>query len=289
MRANCDRFARRPVQHLSRQVRPSKGTPIPTRASIAGLTALVCFVGVSAALAQAAARPFVVKSSLDKRTVLPHRIHWLAYPSLPHAQVKKVDYSIDGGPVRWTEHHYPYSFSDNGAYLVTTWLKPGRHRFTVRAVATDGRVAIDTVTAKTVAPPAVPAAQHGTWERAPFSKALPGWPTGTYKLIFDRRWIELIHPGPFDPVKSVPTGEGYINYFDWNPLGAGRFHAQGAVTLKEQGPKDRVGGWLCEPGGPGSNYTWSVTGTTLTLTPAGGSDACHLRGRVWAGEWTRSR
>src|SRR5262249_21807117 len=154
--------------------------------------------------------------------------------------------------------------SDDTGYLVTSWLSPGRHRFRVKAIASDGRVAIDTVTARVAAPPTVPAGLHGTWQRAPAPIATPGWPKGTYKLVFDKRWIALIHPGPFDPVKSIPTGEGYINYFDWPPT-ATQFHVQGAVTLKEQGPKDRVGGWLCGPGGPGTDYTWQLNGTTLTL------------------------
>jgi hypothetical protein len=251
--------------------------------------ALVCALAglsVFAAFAQAGAKPFLVKSSLDKRSVLPHRVRWVAYPSLPPSQVREVDFSIDGGPVRWVEQHAPYSFSDDTGYLVTSWLSPGRHQFRVKAITSDGRIAIDTVTARVAAPRTVPAGLQGTWERTPAPIATPGWPKGTYKLVFDKRWIELIHPGTFDPVKSVPTGEGYINYFDWNP-GTTQFRVQGAVTLKEQGPKDRVGGWLCGPGGPGADYTWQVSGTTLTLTPVGGSDACGLRGQVLVGEWSK--
>jgi hypothetical protein len=256
-------------------------------ASLVGLALSACAIGIFAAFAQAGAKPFIVKTSLDKRSVLPHRIHWLAYPSLPPALVKQVDFSIDGGPVRWIEHHAPYSFSDDTGYLVTSWLSPGEHRFRVKAIANDGRVAIDTVTARVAAPPTVPAELQGSWQRTPAPIQTPGWPKGAYTLTFDPRWIALIHPGPFDPVKSIPTGEGYINYFDWNPNATG-IHLQGVVTLKEQGPKDRVGGWLCGPGGPGANYTWSVSGNTLTLTPAGGTDACPLRGQVLAGEWTKT-
>jgi len=255
-------------------------------ARLAGLAFVLCAVGILAAFAQAGAKPFVVKSSLDHKSVLPHRIHWLAYPSLSPSQIREVTFTIDKGPIRWTEHHAPYSFSDDSGYLVTSWLRPGKHQFSVKAVARDGRVAVDSVTARVLAPPTVPTGLKGTWQRTPAPIATPGWPTGAYKLVFDRRWIELIHPGPFDPVKSAPTGEGYINYFDWNP-GASRFHVQGAVTLKEQGPKDRVGGWLCGPGGPGANYTWHASGATLTLEPVGGSDACRLRGKVLAGEWTK--
>jgi hypothetical protein len=129
---------------------------------------------------------------------------------LPPAQVKEVDFSIDGGPVRWTEHNPPYSFSDDGAYLVTSWLKPGAHRFTVKAVATDGRVAIDTVTASGVGAPAVPTELRGSWQRRPFSKPLPGWPAGTDKLVSDRRWIELVHPRAVRPGEERPDRRAYI-------------------------------------------------------------------------------
>lgn len=256
-----------------------------TKATIVVLTA--CLFGAAGAAARPETSAFVVKSSLDGRTSLPHRIHWLGFPSLPATQIQEVDFSIDGSPIRWTEHSKPYSFSDDGGYLVTSWLKPGPHRFTIKAVAVDGRVALDTVTAQVTAPPAVPDALKGTWTRTPDPISTPGWPTGSYKLVFDPRWIELIHPGPFDPVKSVPTGEGYINYFDWNP-GNNSFHIQGVVTLKTQGAKDRVGGWLCGPGGPGANYTWTLNDETLTLKPTGGKDACRLRALVLAGDWTRT-
>ena len=229
-----------------------------------------------------------VTSSLDHLRTLPHRVHWLAHPSVPATQVREVDFVIDGGPVRWVEKRPPYSFSDDGGYLVTSWLPPGRHRFTVRLVTKDGRTTSDTVTALVPAAPRVPAVLTGTWSREVSGSTEPGWPNGEYRLRFDRRWIELDHPGPFDPVKSVPTGEGYINYLDWTPSTT-RFHVQSSVTLKVQGPKDRVGGWLCEPGGPGADYAWSVDGDTLTIRPVGGSDACPIRGFVWTGQWRKEK
>lgn len=257
------------------------------RLGITAAAVLTLVVAVSSALAHAGDGPRV-RSSLDHLTRLPHRVHWLAYPSVPKAQVKEVDFLIDGGPVRWVEKNPPYSFSDDGGYLVTSWLTPGRHRFTVRVLTKDGRVGSETATALVAAPPAVPTALAGTWTRQVTGSTEPGWPNGTYRLRFDRRWIELDHPGPFDPVKSVPTGDGYINYLDWT-AGKNRFHVQSSVTLKTQGPKDRVGGWLCEPGGPGTEYSWSVTADTLTLRPTGGADTCPIRGFVWSGQWTKEK
>ena len=256
------------------------------RIGLALAAALAVVIAVSSALAHAADGPRIT-SSLDRLRVLPHRVHWLAHPSVPAAQVREVDFLIDGGAVRWTEKRPPYSFSDDGGYLVTSWLTKGWHRFTVRLVTKDGHAVSDTATVLVTAPPAVPAGLAGSWSREVTGSTEPGWPDGTYRLRFDRRWIELDHPGPFDPVKSVPTGEGYVNYLDWTPAGS-RFHVQSSVTLKMQGPTDRVGGWLCEPGGPGADYTWSVAGDTLTLRPLGGADTCPIRGFVWAGEWRRS-
>jgi len=46
---------------------------------------------------------FTVKSSLDGKTVLPHRIVWVAFPSLGRSKVVRVDFFIDGGRVRWSE------------------------------------------------------------------------------------------------------------------------------------------------------------------------------------------
>jgi hypothetical protein len=63
--------------------------------------------------------------------------------------------------------------------------------------------------------------------------------------------------------RSIPTGEGHINYIDWTP-GPSSFQVHGPVTLKMQGPTDRVGGWLGEPNGPIAGYGWSVSGDTPT-------------------------
>jgi hypothetical protein len=70
-------------------------------------------------------------STLDNKNVLSHRIRWIAYPK-PLREVGKVDFLIDG-KVRWIERNTPYVYGDDSNWLVTSWLSPGRHRFTVRA------------------------------------------------------------------------------------------------------------------------------------------------------------
>jgi hypothetical protein len=186
--------------------------------------------------------------------VLPHRIHWLGFPSVPNSQVKEVDFLIDG-KVRWIEQNPPYSYSDDGGYLVTSWLDPGRHRFTVRARTYSGRTGTDTVTARVVAALDPPAGLAGKWQRD-IPQKVPGDPTcgaadpvpsGMWTLVFDRRWIETVYPGKFDPVQSQQTLGGYILDNDYVP-GATTFQVAGAVTVNPIRDSDPRVGWWCKPG-----------------------------------------
>ena len=74
---------------------------------------------------------------------------------------------------------------------------------------------------------------------------------------------------------------------DWDP-GPTTFHVQGAVVYKRFDRNDPEGGSSCDYGGPGTDYSWSVDGDTLTLKPVNGTDPCAPRGFLWTGEWTRA-
>jgi hypothetical protein len=105
-----------------------------------------------------------VRSTLTGKEVLPHRIHWLAIPNLPESKMREVDFSIDG-KLAWVEHHAPYSYGYDGNYLVTSWLTPGTHQFTVTAIAKNGTRATTTSKAQTSAPAPPPSVLAGTWSR----------------------------------------------------------------------------------------------------------------------------
>jgi hypothetical protein len=107
-----------------------------------------------------------------------------------------------------------------------------------------------------------------------------------WTLVFDRRWIETVYPGKFDPVQSQQTLGGYILDNDYVP-GATTFHVAGAVTVNPIRDSDPRVGWWCKPGGPAATYSWSVNGDTLTLAPVGGVDRNAQRGGVFTGAWTR--
>jgi hypothetical protein len=250
----------------------------------------------------AASTPFKITSTLDGKTELPRRMRWIATPSLPAYQVSKVQFFIDGGKPRWEEEHAPYTYGEdeNGRhqnYLVTSWLTPGRHRFTVRVLAVGGRKAQSTVVARVLPTPAPPATLAGTWRRtiddtsgAP-AAGTAGNPTethtppGTYTMVVEKRWIQMRFPGAYRLPKSETTGEGWILDSDYT-AGPSIVRALGSVVFRPFHDEAEGGQW-CWEDGPPSQYMWSVSGDTLMLTPVGGLDACPIRGFVWAGEWTR--
>lgn len=264
--------------------------------------ALIAVLGIAASAGAAPRTPFTVASTLDGKRVLPHRIHWLGLPTLPSSQIKRVEFRIDG-KLRWIEHGRPYVYGDNHeshrGYLVTSWLSPGVHRFTVKAVSTSDATAADTVSARVLPPPVVPSALAGTWQRSISSTAAApkvgtsGNPTGTltppgrYTITFESRWIHDVFPCDTSPCRyNDKTGAGGEFVSDWTP-GAKTFQVRGPVTFRVPVGNYRLGGWWCWMDGPDATYTWSVNGDTLTLAAVGGRDACGVRGFIWAGSWTR--
>jgi hypothetical protein len=254
---------------------------------VLGLAGLAALPGAWSAVAQPNAKPFTIRSSLDGRKVLPHRIRWVAFPSA-RVHFPGVEFLIDGKVV-FANRLVPFAFGDDGrdeaartvrpGYLVTSWLAPGRHTFTVRAKRDPDRVvASSTVVARVPAAPAPPAALAGTWTRT-LPQAVPPdrgalyrvtAPAGAYRITIDRRYLRVDGP------QSPPHGKAD--------------YVATATTLRLGGPvwtgsPDEVG--LCEPWGPDATYSWSVTDRTLTLEPPEAGDRCKQRAAIFAGEWTR--
>jgi hypothetical protein len=130
---------------------------------------LALLILVSATLASAGVehkRTFKLTSSLDGKKVLPTRTHWRARPDVPSSKVARVNFLIDRHLI-WTEHQAPYFYGGNDGSransLVTSFLEPGRHTFTLRAVTFGGRAATDTVKARVVQAPPAPAQLVGLW------------------------------------------------------------------------------------------------------------------------------
>jgi hypothetical protein len=254
-----------------------------------GCAGLAIVPSALSAATEQIAKPFTIRSSLDGKTVLPHRIRWIAYPSAG-VRFPGVEFLIDGKVV-FDNRIPPYAFggdsrdeatrSVNTGYLVTSWLAPGRHEFSVRARglgANRKTTATKTVVAGVLPATARPAQLLGRWQHDLATAVPPDKnmlyrsvtaPPGTYTIAVDRRFIRISGPDPRGHIK--------IDY------------VAGPRTITIRGPvwtgDPNEGGW-CEPWGPEATYSWSVSDGTLTLAPRS-ADACKQRGAIVTGEWTR--
>jgi hypothetical protein len=226
------------------------------RSRVLALALLTGVVAVSSALAGRNDSSFTVTSSLDGKTVLPVRSHWIAYPKLDSAQgqVAEVDYLIDGYHA-WTAHSAPWYYGDKGNWLVPSDLKPGLHAFTVRALTADNQVAIDKFQARVVAPPQPPAKFAGRWTRG-----------GRQMLLIARNgWV--IGPNQVVDVQYLRSDNVLLGSL--------------IIDRPEQQP-------ACGTNPP---QTYKVTLTAgdkrMQLAPIG-SDPCSIRAATFKGAWTRT-
>src|SRR5262249_47941747 len=136
---------------------------LTARTRILALALLAGVVAVSSALAGRSDTTFTVASSIDGKTVLPLRSHWIASPTDTQS-IDHVDFFIDGYHA-WTQHQAPWYFGGQGNWLITTFLKPGTHKFVVRAYDAANQTAVDTVQAQVLTAPKPPAKLGGSWQR----------------------------------------------------------------------------------------------------------------------------
>jgi hypothetical protein len=238
------------------------------RKRLLALVLLAGVVAVSSAIAGHSDTGFTVTSTLDGKTALPVRIQWIATPQ--NAQnVNEVDYFIDGYHA-WTEHTAPYYYASDGNWLVTAFLKPGLHTFTVRATTTDNQVATDTVKAQVVAAPRPPAKLAGSWSRtvtpADLKKGPPGLPAGRWTFaITSKGWT--FGPDNRLDTQYLPSGNVVI--------GSTIINRPEQTNICDGQPPER---WKVKV---------SPDDTTMRLDPLD-SDPCGIRLAVLQGTWTHS-
>jgi hypothetical protein len=245
------------------------------------LTAAACSQGSASAVRTASpaasTAKLTVTSTLDGLTALPHRIHWQAFPSGSPSDVSEVDYLIDG-KLRWVEHSAPYFYGSDGNYLVTSFLTPVTHTFTVRSIWTGGRTATNTVRAQVSPAPAPPAVLVGTWRRFQDQMGPGSPPPGNWRLVINSvGW-------------AIDDTSGGGSLLDVAYVSPGLLEIrQGMFTA----PDSQLDGnaWCNNEPGPTVRLHYAVQGNTLTFTPigtrgCGGGD--YVTGSGWRGKWTRS-
>jgi hypothetical protein len=240
-----------------------------TPAGLVAVSGAIVLVTVGSAVASRITT-FTVSSTLSNRQALPHRIHWLAGPSLPPSKIREVDFLIDGRR-SWVEHSAPYTYGYDGNYLVTSWMRPGRHTFTVVAVATDGRRATISTRAVTSAPGPPPTALAGSWQRRN--------PTATQGSA--EHWILTVSQVGW---RILDPGRQQGALIDVAYLSPALLEACGGIATRDHDSREN-NPWCDEPFEP-VRYGWQADADRLTLKLAG-PPRCDGQSRVLAGEWTR--
>ena len=216
-----------------------------------------------------------VASSLDRRTVLPHRIPWQAKTNAPAASVEEVDFLIDG-KLRWIEHNAPYWYGSDGDWLVTSFLSAGVHSFTVRVKTLGGHTALDTHRARVGRVPAPPADLAGDWAQS-IGAARAGQFVGTWHLRITPAGWRLLDP------KREPS------FIDVAYLAGSLLESRSPIWTNPAGPPGSPtegNGW-CDAPYPPVRYGYSVSGSLLTLKLVG-SDHCGGEHIIWEGTWHRA-
>ena len=239
---------------------------------------LAAVVGVSSALASGGSiTAFKVTSTLDGKKVLPLQIRWIGRPQIALSQVTKVEFLVDGHWL-WTEHQAPYVYGGNDGsdenWLFTSFLKPGRHSFTVRVFTKSGTTGTDTVRARVIQAPPPPPELAGTWKHHV---------TGSCGAC-DRNHNET--------VSISTTGWGFTPHattdkWDARYLPDTKVVFGPLVVLPGMSPGQRQGGF-CNGIDPFHTWTYTVASddNSFQLQPVG-KDPCPDRQHGLEGAWTR--
>ena len=238
---------------------------------------LAVVIGVSSMLSVHSARSaettpsLRVKTTLDGKKVLPHRIRWIARPSVAASEIVAVTFIIDGR-VRWIEHGPPYTYGGDGNWLVTSWLSPEKHRLSVRVAATRGRKRAATTVARVVAPPAPPADLDGTeWTRTYTQAEAGDAPAGVWTLFIDSSGWRIKDP------------EGTGAYIDVAYLGTGVLETRGGIWTRPKNPYE--GQAWCEDQNAPARFKWGVQTGSLSLNfipPSNCEGFGPFMGKTWS-------
>jgi hypothetical protein len=253
------------------------------------IAALVSLGSVSSVAAAPQAQK--VTSTLDGKTVLGPQQHWIVTPHMAATNVKEVDFLIDN-KLRGIERKAPFNYGGDDlhghlGFLYTSWLSPGKHRFSAVVKTVTGPSASDTVIARVLPATPPPGTLAGTWTRtvtdADTTKATSGAPppAGKWKLVIDSVGAWMLDP----------MGSGIVNADRINgstleilaPIQMAPFdNGKGGITrFGHHG----IGGTACREDGPTDSFTWSVSANELTLTAR--TAPCGDNRAILEGTWTR--
>lgn len=230
-----------------------------------------------------------VTMTIDDGSRLVHAVPWEVTATTGSSDsIRQVDFLVDGKTL-WVEHEAPYVFDDDQQVLPPWLLGAGEHVLTARVRTVAG--ATGEATARVTVQVDRTAASRlvvGTYSRvvtvvdqrrtAPYrlqSKGAFGEVSAT------GRW--LLHIKPDGEIVGVdPTGDETSPFVEPFTINGSTLTLYGPAVWRQ--PNPAVPSLFCEPETV-TDYTWSVSGSSLTLT--NNQEACADRDTVFVGTWTR--
>jgi hypothetical protein len=183
--------------------------------------------------------------------------------------VSEVDFLIDDQSAA-VEHQAPYSYGGDASWLVTSYLTPGAHTFTTRAIAVDGRTATESVPAAVKAAPEPPSALAGRW-----SRSVGGDDPGVWHVTINAiGWLfDDPHDGGQNQDAAYPA--------------AGKVMIGGSILEPVLDEYARGGAFCGDEGDPDGVFSYSVSADGSLLTITADAPVCY-QGLV-EGTWMREK
>jgi hypothetical protein len=228
-----------------------------------------------------------VSSTIDDGDVLTAALPWeVKAEAVGDDSISAVAFLVDGQQ-KWAEHEPPYYFDDDGQVLPPWLLGNGPHDLVVRVTTARGATAevaahvtvdVDVARDKLIA-----GTYHRVVTKADVRRALPYRipakgafgdvsPTGL--------WILQVEPD--GKIVGNPSGETSSPFVEPYELMGSRVRLYGPAVWLQPDPEEP--NLFCEPERP-SDYTWHLSGSSLTITPV--QKVCADRDIVFVGTWTR--
>lgn len=229
-----------------------------------------------------------VTMTIDDGANLARAVPWeVTATTGPSDSIRQVDFLVDGKTV-WIEHEAPYAFDDDHQVLPPWLLGAGAHVLTARVRTVAG--ATGEVTAHVTVQVDLAAAKRlvGTYSRvvtvadqrrtAPYrveSKGAFGDVSAT------GRWV--LHITSDGEIVGVdPSGDETSPFVEPYTVHGSKLTLYGPAVWRQ--PNPAVPSLFCEPETV-NDYTWSLSGSSLTLTTA--EQGCADRDTVFVGTWTK--
>ena len=265
--------------------------------TIAGVALALCVVagcggsdgGRSASDSPTKPAPPKVSTTIHDGDVLTAAVPWKAEAEpAGNDSIVEVAFLIDGEQ-KWVERDAPYYFDDDNQVLPPWLLGNGNHELVVRVTTTEGAsakvVAHVTVDVNLAPNKAIAGTYHRVVTKADVRRALP------YRVPSKGAFGEIPPPGrwtlhiePGGKIVGVdPAGDTSNPFVEPYTLTGSELRLYGPAVWSQPDPD--TPNLFCEPERP-SDYTWHLSGSSLTITPI--QKVCADRDIVFVGTWTRA-